>query len=54
MNAIGVPILTGYGIVLGAVSVAAVPERLRPPRRDKVVQLAKVAARDIAATTAKK
>jgi DNA-binding IclR family transcriptional regulator len=54
MNAIGVPILTAYGIVLGAVSVAAVPERLQPPRRDKVVALAKVAARDIAATAMKK
>ena len=48
MNAIGVPIVTGLGVVLGAVSVAAIPERLSKQRRAEVVALAQKAAQDIA------
>lgn len=48
MNAVGIPIVTGLGIPIGAVSVAAVPERLGPGRREEVVALARKAAADIA------
>jgi len=50
MNAIGVPILTKLGVVIGAVSVAAVPERLQAKRREQVVALAQAAAIKIAMT----
>jgi len=50
MNAIGVPILTKLGVVIGAVSVAAVPERLQAKRREQVVALAQEAAIKIALT----
>lgn len=50
MNAIGVPILTKLGVVIGAVSVAAVPERLQAKRREQVVALAQEAAIKIAMT----
>lgn len=48
MNAIGIPIVTALGIPIGAVSVAAVPERLGPDRRAEVVALTQIAAADIA------
>jgi DNA-binding IclR family transcriptional regulator len=48
MNAVGIPIVTSYDVVLGAVSIAAVPDRLRSPRREEVVALAKMEAKRIA------
>jgi DNA-binding IclR family transcriptional regulator len=48
MNAGGVPITMQHGVTLGAVSIAAVPERLQPARRETVVALAKSAAQKIA------
>jgi DNA-binding IclR family transcriptional regulator len=53
MNAVGIPIVTPYGVVLGAVSIAAVPDRLRSPRREEVVALAKLEAQRIAERTAR-
>jgi DNA-binding IclR family transcriptional regulator len=52
MNAIGVPIVTRLGVTIGAVSVAAVPQRLDAKRRSQVVGFAQRAAQAIAQAAA--
>jgi DNA-binding IclR family transcriptional regulator len=45
MSAVGLPLIAGDGLPIGAVSVAAISTRLVPPRRDEIVtQLRKAVA----------